>query len=99
MSVGPVEIGPGVIEKSELSVPEIKVGLSCLQSALRHELVMNMQCNDAEAKLVQADNYSWFGRPVDTTPSSSDFVPGLHKEVTLSDFTHFYTGCIGASWA
>ena len=82
MSVGPVEIGAGSVEKSELKVSEIKVGLHFWQSLWRREIVMNMQCNRAEAKLVQADNYSWFGRPVDTSPSSSDFVPGLHKEVT-----------------
>ena len=81
MTLGPVKVGPGSIEKSELSVTEMKVGLSCLRSIWRKELVMQIHCQNAEAKLVQADNYSWFGRPVDTSPPSSDFVPGLHKEV------------------
>ncbi len=30
----------------------------------------------AQVKLMQADNFAWFGFPDDTEPSSRDFVPG-----------------------
>lgn len=37
----------------------------------------------AQVKLMQADNFAWFGFPDDTEPSSRDFVPGL-KLVSIS---------------
>lgn len=80
-SVGPIWIGSGSVEKSELKAAEVLVGLDCIRSVLRRELVLNLHCNELEAKLVQADNYSWFGRPVDTSPPSSDFIPGWNKDV------------------
>lgn len=93
-ALGPVYVGPGTIEKSEIHVDEIKLGLDWVRSVMRSEIVMNIHCNEAEAKVIQADNYSWFGRPVDTTPPSTDFVPGLHNEVHHLIFSSYREVCL-----
>lgn len=93
MSVGPVDIGPGNAERSQISVPELRVGLDCVRSAFQRQMVLKVYCNDTELRVVQADNFSWFGKPLDTTPSSSNFVPGL-KQPALHEASDLNAGSI-----
>eukprot|EP00210_Caulerpa_lentillifera_P007372 g7046.t1 len=79
MSVGPIDVGPGTAEQSQVFVPELRLGLDFIRSAFQRQIVLKVHCNETELRVVQADNFSWFGRPLDTTPSSSNFVPGLKR--------------------
>ena len=46
----------------------------------------SMSCSGlaTQVKLVQADNFAWFGFPDDTEPSSREFVPGLKTVCSLA---------------
>lgn len=76
-SIGPVVIGPGSAERSSVTIERVALSLNPLQSILRGRLVVSLRASGAEINLQQADNFSWFGFPDDTSPSSRNFVPGL----------------------
>jgi len=78
-SVGPITLGEGPVERSTATLERVSLGFSPIQSIFRGRLVLTVRVGGAEVHLKQADNFSWFGFPDDTTPSSRDFVPGLNE--------------------
>lgn len=76
-SVGPISVGPGPVERSSATLDRVAVGVNPLQSILRQRIVLTVKATGAEVHLKQADNYSWFGFPDDTMPTSRNFLPGL----------------------
>ena len=76
-SMGPVSVGPAAHEHSSARLERVELGLDVAQSLLQQRLVLAARARGAELHAVQADNYSWFGYPDDTTPSARDFLPGL----------------------
>ncbi|KAL4547159.1 hypothetical protein Ndes2526B_g07937 [Nannochloris sp. 'desiccata'] len=78
-SVGPISVGAGPVEGSNATLERVLLGFNPIQSICRGRLVLTMKVGGAEVHLKQADNFSWFGFPDDTTPSSRDFVPGLNE--------------------
>ena len=83
VTAGPIEIGQQVQgEQSSLYCEEVKLGVRFLQSLLRWQCLLDIKINTAYAKVVQGENLSWFGYPIDTTPTSRNFLPGL-SDVTL----------------
>jgi hypothetical protein len=79
-SVGPISVGAGPVEGSEATLERVSLGFSPLQSIFRGRLVLTVKIGGAEVHLKQADNFSWFGFPDDTVPSSREFVPGLTED-------------------
>jgi hypothetical protein len=79
-SVGPVSIGAGPVEVSSATIERVLVRFDPLKSLVRGKLVLTLDGKDAEVHLHQGGNYSWFGYPEDTEPSSRDFVPGLTEQ-------------------
>lgn len=78
MCVGPVAVGPGPVENSEGVADNATVTVCPLASVLRGRLVLDADAGGVYVTVRQADNYSWFGYPEDTTPHSSrNFLPGL----------------------
>jgi len=75
-SVNGIYIGPGLVEKSEALAPQAAVSLAPLQSLLQRKLVLNLELNRPDLVVRQAQNYSWFGYPLDTLPSARNFLPG-----------------------
>jgi uncharacterized membrane protein YgcG len=80
LSVGPVHVGAGHVERSFTTVDEIKLRVDPLQSIARGRVVLALQAAGAEVHLHQAENLSWFGFPDDTLPSSREFLPGLRQQ-------------------
>jgi len=80
-SVGPISVGAGPVEGSNATLERVSLGFSPIQSIFRGRLVLTVKVGGAEVHLKQADNFSWFGFPDDTTPSSRDFVPGLNENL------------------
>ena len=78
-SVGPVSVGPGSLERSSVRVARVELGLDVGQSLSQRRVVLTARAKEAELHAVQADNYSWFGYPDDTVPSSRNFLPGLRR--------------------
>ncbi|UPQ99883.1 chloroplast protein TIC236 [Chloropicon primus] len=100
VTAGPIEIGPqnnlmtttnenGVEEQvageqSSLYCEEVKIGVRFLQSILRWQCLLDIKVNSAFAKVVQGENLSWFGYPLDTEPTSRNFLPGLNNVKVLN---------------
>ncbi|KAK9840821.1 hypothetical protein WJX81_007219 [Elliptochloris bilobata] len=76
-AVGPVSVGSGAVEGSSAELPQVEVRVAALPSLLQRRVVLRLHAPNAQVKLVQADNFAWFGFPDDTEPSSREFVPGL----------------------
>ena len=51
-----------------------------LKSLWQRRLMLKCLLLDAHATVVQQPNFSWFGYPDDTTPTSRNFAPGLTQE-------------------
>lgn len=75
-----LHVGPGPVEVSSISVPEVAVAVAPLQSLLQRELVLHVHARRAHGQLVQASNFSWLGYPQDTSPSSRNLLPGLAQQ-------------------
>ena len=69
-----VSVGPGDVEKSHATVDTVDLHLNPLKSMFYGRLMLAAKCDGVDVHLKQADNFSWFGFPDDTTPSSR-FVP------------------------
>ena len=69
-----VSVGPGDVEKSNATVDTVDLHLNPLKSIFCGRLMLAAKCDGVDVHLKQADNFSWFGFPDDTTPSSR-FVP------------------------
>ncbi|CAG9460725.1 unnamed protein product [Pedinophyceae sp. YPF-701] len=68
-------------ERSSLTVPHATVRIDPVQTALRGRVVLTAHVDNPHLELVQCQNFSWFGNPVDTEDGSAqDWVPGLPKE-------------------
>lgn len=74
VSVGPRRDGA---ERSHLAARAVSLGVSPLESLVQGKIVLRASVGGAEVHLVQGDNFSWFGQPMDTVPSARDFLPGL----------------------
>ena len=72
--VGTLALGPGEVEKSHVCLQTVDVKFDPLRSILRGRLLLALQSHGGSFHLKQAYNYSWFGFPDDTVPSSR-FVP------------------------
>lgn len=57
-----------------------------MRSILQRKIVLYAACSHPELKVVQGNNFSWFGRPQDTTPSSIDFFPGIKKMTVINNY-------------
>ena len=79
-SVGPISVGPGPVEGSSATLDRVTIGVNALQSILRRRIVLTVKATGAEVHLKQGSNYSWFGFPDDTVPTSRNFLPGLEEE-------------------
>ncbi|MAD20600.1 MAG: hypothetical protein CMJ52_10720 [Planctomycetaceae bacterium] len=100
VSVGPIEIGPqnnlatitddnGIQqqvqgEQSSVYCEEVKLGIRFLQSLMRWQCLLDIKVNTAYAKVVQGENLSWFGYPLDTIPTSRNFLPGWSDVMVLN---------------
>lgn len=69
-----VAVGPGSMEKSYASIDTLDVHFNPFKSLLYGRIMLSTKSEGAEFHLKQAENFSWFGFPDDTTPSSR-FVP------------------------
>lgn len=69
-----VSVGPGSTEKSHASIDTLDVHFNPFKSVLYGRIMLSTKSEGAEFHLKQAENFSWFGFPDDTTPSSR-FVP------------------------
>lgn len=65
-----VSVGSGAMEKSQGEVETVFVCVNPLKSLLHARLMLGVVCEGAELHVRQADNFSWFGFPDDTVPSS-----------------------------
>lgn len=72
--LGGVSVGSGEFEKSHGSIKTVDLNFDPLGSILRGRLLFAVKSHEAVLHLKQASNFSWFGFPDDTTPSSR-FVP------------------------
>jgi hypothetical protein len=79
VALGPIAVGAGPVEKSSATLERVRLRLDVGASLARARLVLTLAASGAEVDLRQADNFSWFGFPDDTAPSSRDFAPGLPK--------------------
>ena len=76
VEIGPVTVGAASVEKSTLEIERLKVEVSLLRSVLaslvqlRPSVGVNLVASKPKLHLKQAENFSWFGFPDDTTPSS-----------------------------
>ena len=100
VTAGAIEIGPqnnltqvtnenGVEEQvpgeqSSLYCEEVKLGVRFLQSIMRWQCLLDIKVNSAFAKVAQGENLSWFGYPLDTVPTSRNFLPGLNEVKVLN---------------
>lgn len=100
VTAGPIEIGPqnnlattknedGIEEQvqgeqSSLYCEEVKLGVRFLQSILRWQCLLDIKVDTAYGKVVQGENLSWFGYPLDTVPTSRNFLPGLSDVKVLN---------------
>ena len=93
-AIDDVAIGPRDAEQSEVTVGSTVVRLRPGISILRRQFVFDIEVQDVHATVRQADNYSWFGFPDDTTPSARDFVPGLgaDEEAEVRDDSGTHAG-------
>lgn len=73
-NVGPVQIGPGPVEQSHGRVESLDIRFNPLRSIFSGRFYFSVKSQGASLHLKQADNFSWFGFPDDTYPSSR-FVP------------------------
>ena len=65
-----VSVGSGTTERSNGEIDTVDVCINPLKSILHARLMMGAVCEGAELHVRQADNFSWFGFPDDTVPSS-----------------------------
>jgi len=65
-----VRVGPSKTERSEAEVGTVDVVVKPLHSVFHARLMLGAVCDDAEVHVRQASNFSWFGFPDDTSPSS-----------------------------
>lgn len=65
-----VSVGSGATEKSSGEIETVDVCFNPLKSILHARLMLGAVCEGAELHVRQADNFSWFGFPDDTVPSS-----------------------------
>ena len=65
-----VSVGGGANEKSSGEIEIVDVCVNPLKSILHARLMLGVVCDGAELHVRQADNFSWFGFPDDTVPSS-----------------------------
>jgi hypothetical protein len=79
MCTDAVAIGPGVAELSELELAGATVHVRPLASLLGWRLVLDADLLEPRVTVRQAENYSWFGYPDDTSPSARNFLPGLQE--------------------
>eukprot|EP00798_Chlamydomonas_sp_ICE-L_P004358 gene4358-14478_t len=77
ISVGPLEVGPGPVEKSHLAMNELAVFLDPVQSAIHKQIMLQIHLEGPDVSLQQGNTFGWAGFPDDTVPSSRDLVPGL----------------------
>ena len=75
-------------EESSAYCEEVRIGIRFLQSLLRWQCLLDVNVSKAFAKVVQCDNLSWFGYPLDTQPSSRNFFPGIERIKVLNRLTH-----------
>lgn len=73
-NVGPIQIGPGSVEQSYGSIESLDIRFSPLRSIFSGRFLFSVKSQGAVLHLKQANNFSWFGFPDDTYPSSR-FVP------------------------
>lgn len=78
-SLGGVSVGPGELEHTSVSLDSLEVSLDPLQSLIQRQLILKLAAQGVTADVAQQHNFSWFGFPQDTDPSSRDYLPGLHK--------------------
>jgi uncharacterized membrane protein YgcG len=76
-SFGPVSVGPGPAEHSSATIERVALSVDPLRSLARGRIVLALRASGGEVHLRQADNFSWFGFPDDTSPSARNFLPGL----------------------
>ena len=65
-----VSVGSGAQEKSSGEIETVDVCVNPLKSIFHARLMLGAVCEGAELHVRQADNFSWFGFPDDTVPSS-----------------------------
>ena len=65
-----VRVGPSKTERSAAEVGTVDVVVKPLHSVFHARLMLGAVCDDAEVHVRQASNFSWFGFPDDTSPSS-----------------------------
>lgn len=75
VKVGAVSVGPGPVERSEGTLGSATVSVRPLRSVLQRRVVLDADISSLFASVRQADNYSWFGFPDDTEPSSRELFP------------------------
>lgn len=77
VSMGPIAVGAGPVERSSAVLERVSLRVDPLQSLLRGRIVLALKASGAEVHLKQASNFSWFGYPDDTSPSARNFLPGI----------------------
>lgn len=70
-------------ERTHLSASAATVSINPGASLLNGKIALKVAVEGANISLVQGDNYSWFGHPVDSLPSARNFVPGLDPKVCV----------------
>lgn len=75
VKIGGVAVGAGPVERSEAALGSATVSVRPLRSLLQRRAVLDVNVEGLHTTIRQADNYSWFGFPDDTEPSSRDLFP------------------------
>lgn len=68
--VSGVSIGQGGVEKSHAHLDTVDVYINPIKSILYGRLMLSVKGDVVDLHVKQADNFSWFGFPDDTVPSS-----------------------------
>lgn len=65
-----IYVGPSTVERSSLKVQEAKAYLDVVRSILYGSATYKMLVDKVKLNVIQQPNFSWFGNPDDTYPSS-----------------------------
>lgn len=65
-----VSIGPGQVERSHAHLDTVDIHINPFKSILYGRLMLAVKADVVDFHVKQADNFSWFGFPDDTVPSS-----------------------------
>lgn len=65
-----VSIGPGRVERSHARLQTVDIQLKPFKSIFYGKLMLSIKGDTVDLHVKQADNFSWFGFPDDTVPSS-----------------------------